>query len=151
MDNKLIPIWYLSKKFSSAEANYSTRDREALAVIYALNKFQSYLLNKPFVLYSDHESLASFQKQPRLKNRDWRYQETISQFTFEQRYRKGELMTVPDALSRAFDEKEESLGVWHEIEHSNSTKLKPFVGILIKCKRTATRYHYEFYCNNSRK
>ena len=39
IDDKLVPIWYLSKKFSSAEANYSTRDREALAVIYALNKF----------------------------------------------------------------------------------------------------------------
>ena len=39
-------------------------------------------------------------------------------------------MTVPDALSRAFNEKEESLGVWHDIEHSSCTKLNPQVGIL---------------------
>jgi hypothetical protein len=79
--------------------NYSTRDREALAVIYALRKLRHYLLGRPFILYSDHESLSKFANQPHLQGRDWRYQETICEFQFEQRYRKGELMSVPDALS----------------------------------------------------
>ena len=128
-NDKLIPLWYLSKKFSSAERNYSTRDREALAVIYSLKKFERYLLGRPFILYSDHESLSKFSTQPLLQGRDWRYQETICAFEFEQRYRKGELMTVPDALSRAFDDKE-TLGVWHEIETDMGSIIKPMVGML---------------------
>ena len=130
VNDRLVPLWYLSKKFSRAEQNYSTRDREALAVIYALRKLEQYLLGKPFILYSDHESLSKFASQPNLQGRDWRYQETVSQFQFEQRYRKGELMTVPDALSRAFDDKE-SLGVWHELEHTDKGSIiTPVVGLL---------------------
>ena len=128
-NDKLVPLWYLSKKFSSAERNYSTRDREALAVIYSLKKFERYLLGRPFILYSDHESLSKFTTQPFLQGRDWRYQETICAFEFEQRYRKGELMTVPDALSRAFDDKE-TLGVWHEIEQDMGEIIKPMAGML---------------------
>ena len=128
-NDKLVPLWYLSKKFSSAERNYSTRDREALAVIYSLKKFERYLLGRPFILYSDHESLSKFTTQPFLQGRDWRYQETICAFEFEQRYRKGELMTVPDALSRAFDDKE-TLGVWHEIEQDMGSVIIPMVGML---------------------
>ena len=130
VNDRLVPLWYLSKKFSRAEQNYSTRDREALAVIYALRKLEQYLLGKPFILYSDHESLSKFATQPFLQGRDWRYQETVAQFQFEQRYRKGELMTVPDALSRAFDDKE-SLGVWHDLEHDDKGSIiVPKVGIL---------------------
>ena len=128
-NDQLVPLWYLSKKFSSAERNYSTRDREALAVIYSLKKFERYLLGRPFILYSDHESLSKFTTQPFLQGRDWRYQETICAFEFEQRYKKGELMTVPDALSRAFDDKE-TLGVWHDIEQDMGTIVKPIVGML---------------------
>ena len=31
----LTPLWFLSKKLNKAEKNYSSRDREALAVVYA--------------------------------------------------------------------------------------------------------------------
>ena len=34
VDDKLLPLWFLSKKFSLAEANYSPRDREALAIVH---------------------------------------------------------------------------------------------------------------------
>ena len=73
-----------------------------LAVIYALRKFRSYLLCRNFRLYSDHESLAKFQKQPDLKKRDWRWAELLSEYTYEHYYRPGPTMFVPDAISRAF-------------------------------------------------
>ena len=47
----LCPVWYVSHKFNSAERNYSPRDQEMLAVIYALRKFRSYLLYRRFQLY----------------------------------------------------------------------------------------------------
>jgi len=57
-EEQLKPVWFLSHRFSSAEMNYNTRDREALAVVHALKKCMVYLMLKKFVLYSDHESLA---------------------------------------------------------------------------------------------
>ena len=114
----LYPVWYLSKKFSEAERNYNTRDREALAIIWAFKKCQSYLALRPFIVYSDHESLSKFIDQPKLKGRDWRWAELISAFKFVQRYRKGEEMVIPDTLSRAFAQGVPE-GVWDDIEHDS--------------------------------
>ena len=58
VSDRLVPIWFASKKFNQAERNYSPRDREALAIVLA--KFAPYVKLKPFVLYSDLESLAKF-------------------------------------------------------------------------------------------
>ena len=128
---RLTPLWYISKKLNRAEQNYSSRDREALAVVYALSKLEGYLAQKPFVLYSDHESLIHLQTQKDLKGRDWRWQEIISRFQFEQRYRKGETMFVSDALSRAFESKTaHEQGAWEEISHKYEETLKPRVGEL---------------------
>ena len=73
VEGRLHPLWFLSKKLSNTEARYSTRDREALAVVYALKKCEKYLHQKPFVLYSDYESLIYIRSQKELKTtRDWR-------------------------------------------------------------------------------
>ena len=89
------------------------------AMVYALKKFSRYLHLKPFVLYSDHESLIYLRTQKELKtSRDHRWAECLGEFLFEQRYKKGELMVVPDALSRAFDDRAAEKGVWAELEHT---------------------------------
>ena len=59
-------------------------------------------LGRTFRLYSDHESLSKFQKQPDLKKRDWRWAELLSDYSYEHYYRPGPTMFVPDAISRAF-------------------------------------------------
>ena len=116
-EGRLVPVWFMSRKFADAEVNYNTRDREALAVTFALLKCRQYLLLSRFVLYSDHESLANFKVQPGLKGKDWRHQEIVGEFDFVQRYRKGELMVAPDALSRAFDDRVTAYTVWAEVDH----------------------------------
>ena len=68
-----------------------------------------------------------FKNQAVLKGRDWRYAEAISGFEFEQRYRKGDRMTIPDALLRAFAAYHEVMGdtgVWHEVEHGKGKVIK---------------------------
>ena len=124
--DQLIPAWYGSKKFNSAERNYNVRDREALAVVFALDKCKAYLLMTPFILFSDHESLMFFKKQPKLKNRDWRWQEAMCRFVFEHRYKKGELMVVPDALSRAYPTRNRTnTGVpWNTVVHGTGAAIK---------------------------
>ena len=131
VNGRLHPLWFLSKKLSDAETRYSTRDREALAVVYALKKCEKYLHQKPFVLYSDHESLIYLKTQKELKtSRDWRWSEIMSEFDFEQRYKKGPEMFVPDALSRAHDRLPNEQGVWHDLDHPGGCVLEPKVGTL---------------------
>ena len=48
------PVMYASKKLLLREQNYSVGEREALAIIWAVNKFHRYLYGTHFVLESDH-------------------------------------------------------------------------------------------------
>lgn len=52
------PILFLSRKLSPAETKYSTIEREALAVKWALNTLKYYLLGTPFQLVTDHTPLT---------------------------------------------------------------------------------------------
>lgn len=47
----------MSRKLSKAENNYSTTEREGLAMVYALYKFKYYLLGGHFKMYTDHYAL----------------------------------------------------------------------------------------------
>lgn len=47
----------MRRKLSKAKKNYSTTEREGLAMVYALQKFQHYLLGGHFKMYTDHYTL----------------------------------------------------------------------------------------------
>ena len=51
------PLMFSSKKLTAAEMNYSQTDREALAIVFSLNKFRYYLLGRNFILRTDHKPL----------------------------------------------------------------------------------------------
>ena len=48
------PIVYSSRKLNKAERKYSTTERQALGMVFALQKYRYYLLDNPFVFYTDH-------------------------------------------------------------------------------------------------
>ena len=48
---------FSSKKLSIAEINYTTTEREGLAMVYALQKFRHYLLGGHFKMFIDHPAL----------------------------------------------------------------------------------------------
>ena len=90
---------------TSAEVNYNVHDKELLAIVCALDNWSHYLLGSPFVIqiYTDHRNLVYFRVRRVLCPRLLRWYAFFSQFQFILAYRRGELNTVADALSRRAD------------------------------------------------
>nr|GEZ16164.1 reverse transcriptase domain-containing protein [Tanacetum cinerariifolium] len=51
------PIHYASKIMTEAESNYTTTEKEMLVVVYAFEKFRSYLIMNKIIVYTDHSAL----------------------------------------------------------------------------------------------
>lgn len=94
------PIAYVSRSLNKAERNYGATEREALAVIYAVEKFQAYLGTRKFKVITDHASLKWFLRLENPTGRLARWGCRLSQYNFEIEHRRGTDNVVPDALSR---------------------------------------------------
>ena len=57
-EGKLFPVAYASKKLLPRERNYSIMEKECLAVVWAVKRFNVYLYRAPFVLQTDHQLLV---------------------------------------------------------------------------------------------
>nr|GEU95568.1 hypothetical protein [Tanacetum cinerariifolium] len=51
------PIHYASKTMTDTESHYTTTEKEILAVVYAFEKFRSYLIMNKSIMYTDHSAL----------------------------------------------------------------------------------------------
>nr|GEX82000.1 reverse transcriptase domain-containing protein [Tanacetum cinerariifolium] len=66
------PIHYASKTMTEAQIYYTTREKEMLVVMYAFEKFLSYLVLSKSIVYTDHSALKYLLRKqdakPRLEN-----------------------------------------------------------------------------------
>jgi hypothetical protein len=58
------PLAFASRKLSTVEINYTTTEREGLAMVYALQKFHHYLLGENFKMFTDHFALKYLVNKP---------------------------------------------------------------------------------------
>nr|GEZ35821.1 reverse transcriptase domain-containing protein [Tanacetum cinerariifolium] len=72
------PIHYASKTMNQAETNYTTTEKEMLVVVYAFEKFRSYLIMNESIVYTDHSALKLKIFSGNLKSR-WSGPFTISE------------------------------------------------------------------------
>ena len=56
-DKKAFAIYYASKTLDSAQSNYTTTEKEFLTVVFALEKFRSYIVGSPVTIFTDHVAL----------------------------------------------------------------------------------------------
>ena len=94
------PVMYLSKKFSKAQENYSTIEKECFAVVQALKTFYVYLDGQEFTLETDHQPLVWLMKMKNNNQRLMRWALYLSQFRMKIGHRSGKEHGNADILSR---------------------------------------------------
>ena len=104
-DGKWHPVAYLSKSISETERNYEIHDKEMLAIIQALEKWQHFLegASNKFEIWTDHKNLEYFMSAKKLNRRQARWSLTLACFDFVMHHRPRKTMGKADALSRRAD------------------------------------------------
>lgn len=94
------PICFGSRTLNEHEINYSTIEKELLAIVWATKYFRPYLFGRKFIIETDHKPLTWLFsiKEPNSKLVRWRLK--LSEFDYEIRYKKGTKNGNADALSR---------------------------------------------------
>ncbi|XP_062170399.1 uncharacterized protein LOC133876129 [Alnus glutinosa] len=101
-------IYYASRTLNDAQLNYSTIEKELLAVIFALEKFRSYLIGSKVIIFTDHAALRYLFGKKDAKPRLIRWVLQLQEFDLEIRDKKGSENVVADHLSRLLHEEEGS-------------------------------------------
>lgn len=109
------PIAYFSRALRGAELNYSTYEKEALAILESVTNFRTYVYNAKFTVVTDHEALKWFSNPVNNNNRICKCRLKLSQYNFNIIYKPGKLNSNADALSRNPVEDPETTGQSNQI------------------------------------
>nr|GEV37232.1 retrovirus-related Pol polyprotein from transposon 17.6 [Tanacetum cinerariifolium] len=96
------PIHYASKTMTDAKSNYTTTEKEMLAVVYAFEKFQSYLIMNKSVVHTDHSAFKYHFAKKDAKARLLRWVLLLQEFDFKVLDMKGAENLAVDHLASWF-------------------------------------------------
>ncbi|CAN6560275.1 unnamed protein product [Malus baccata var. baccata] len=99
-------IYYASRTLNDEQLNYSTTEKELLAVVFALDKFRSYLLGTKVIIYTDHAALKYLFTKKEAKPQLIRWMLLLQEFDIEIRDKKRSENVVADHLSRMVHEED---------------------------------------------
>ena len=98
-DKKAFVIYYSSKNLDSTQSNYTTMEKEFLAVVFALEKFRSYIVRSPITIFTNHAALKYLLSKNNTKPRLTRWILLCQEFNLTIKDKKGVENVVTDHLS----------------------------------------------------
>ena len=125
---RLKPIAYASRLLKPAEKNYSTIDREALAVVWALKKFKYVIFGYDITILTDHKPLCSLFVNTLPPGRLGRWALCIQEYGIKIQYKPGKTNLGADALSR-----------YPIVESENDSKSNGMAGEQYRINKTETQ------------
>ena len=99
------PVAFASRTLSSAERNYSQVEKEALACVFAIKKFHSYIFGRSFTLVTDHKPLLTLFGEnkpisPQASARVQRWALTLAMYNYQIAFKPTTAHSNADGLSR---------------------------------------------------
>lgn len=96
------PVCYFSRKLSKCQQNYSTIEKETLALLMALQHFEVYVGGSctPVLVYTDHNPLTFLSRMCNSNQRLMRWSLIVQEYNLDIRHKKGSENVIADALSR---------------------------------------------------
>jgi len=97
-------IYYASKVLNKAQLNYATIEKEMLAIVFALEKFRSYLIGSRVTIFTDHAAIKHLLTKTDSRPRLIRWVLLIQEFDITIKDKKGSENVVADHLPRLKNE-----------------------------------------------
>ena len=98
--NRDYPVAFASRQLNPAEKNYTTTERECLAMILSVKKFRHYLLMNKVVFFVDHMAIKYLVNKADLSGRIARWVLLLEEFDYTVQYKPGKKHLRADHLSR---------------------------------------------------
>ena len=99
-DRIKLPVMYASRKLLPREQNYSVGEREALAIVWVVEKFHRFLYGQHFILESDHRPLKYIQSSHSKNPRIMRWNLARQPYRYTVKYIRGSDNVISDYLNR---------------------------------------------------
>lgn len=120
-ETKIINL--VSTALKGPQIRFTTSEKEAYAVVWALTKLKNYLMGRSFVIKTDHKALIFLNRCNWQNDRLMRWSLWLQQFDFRIEYVEGQKNVLPDLLSRQFPAPETN--ITHKgVEQVNAIDLK---------------------------
>ena len=88
-DGKPYVVYYASQTLNESQRNYTTTEKELLAVVYALEKFRAYLVGSDIVIFTDHSALKYLLTKQDAKARLIKWVLLLQEFNLQIKDKKG--------------------------------------------------------------
>ena len=98
-DKKHHAIAYASKTLIGSQLNYATTEKELWSIVFAIDKFRSYLVGAKIIVYTDHAALKYLFTKKDAKPHLIRWILLLQEFDLEIKDKKRVENTVADHLS----------------------------------------------------